>query len=391
MKKITRKHFFKGLALGTLSLPFLIRGVGGKSEAQGTSNANISSEKQYRWKMTTTWPPNFPVLGEGCQLFADLVNRMSNGRMEIRVFGGGELVPALEAFGAVQSGVAEIGSGAAYYWAGKSSATQFFASLPFGMNAQQLNAWMLCAGGLTLWRELYSDFGLYPIPGGNTGVQMGGWFNREINSLADLKGLKMRMPGLGGKVLERAGGAPVLLAGGDLYTGLERGVIDAAEWIGPYHDYKMGFHEIARYYYAPGWHETGSALEFFVNKNKFDELAPDLQAIIESAAHHTNLWILSEFEYQNAIYLEIIQRETKVQLRQYPVEVLTQLRKYSVEMLEELADADPFTRKVYDSYRSFQRKAGVWAEWSEKAYYNNIMTETKGPERKTTAPEKEAG
>lgn len=391
MKQISRKNFFKGLALGTLSLPFLIRGLSGNSQTATGNTTSARPSKQYRWKMTTTWPPNFPVLGEGCQLFADLVNRMSDGRMEIKVYGGGELVPALEAFGAVQSGVAEMGSGAAYYWAGKSPATQFFASLPFGMNAQQLNAWMLCSDGLQLWRELYADFGLYPIPGGNTGVQMGGWFNREINSVKDLKGLKMRMPGLGGKVLERAGGTPVLLAGGDLYTGLERGVIDAAEWIGPYHDYKMGFHEIARYYYAPGWHETGSALEFFVNKKQFDALESDLQAIIESAAMHTNLWILSEFEYQNAIYLEKIRNEARVQIRNYPAEVLQQLRKHSKELLEELAEADPFTRKVYDSYRSFQRRAAGWSELSEKAYYNQLMPETSDRETRRAKPGTEAG
>ena len=200
----------------------------------------------------------------------------------------------------------------------------------------------------------------------------------------------MRMPGLGGKVLERAGGTPVLLAGGDLYTGLERGVIDAAEWIGPYHDYKMGFHEIARYYYAPGWHETGSALEFFINKTQFEALDPELQAIIESAAMHTNLWILSEFEYQNAIYLEKIRTETKVQIREYPTEVLQQLRRHTQELLEELAGEDAFTRRVYDSYRSFQRRAAGWSALSEKAYYNTLMPETSTPETSRAKPEKEA-
>ena len=262
MKKLSRKTFFKGLAIGTLSLPFAIRFLGGKNEAQNQVTGNFTGQS-YKWKMVTTWPPNFPVLGEACGLYADLVRTLSGGRIDIKVYGGGELVPPFESFDAVRSGAAEMGSGAAYYWAGKIPAAQFFASVPFGMNAQQLNAWMLTGGGMELWRELYRSFGLEPIVGGNTGVQMGGWFNREINSLDDLKGLKMRMPGLGGKVLERAGGTPVLLPGADLYTGLERGIIDATEWIGPYHDYKMGFHQIAKYYYAPGWHETGTILEFF--------------------------------------------------------------------------------------------------------------------------------
>jgi TRAP-type mannitol/chloroaromatic compound transport system substrate-binding protein len=192
---LSRKDFFKGLAIGTISLPFAIRGCGGKNYAQKTEESDsVIRAKKIQWKMVTTWPPNFPILGEGCIKFAELVNKMSGGRIEIRVYGGGELVPPLESFDAVSSGAADMSHGAGYYWAGKVPAAQFFASIPFGMNAQQLNAWIMTGGGLELWRELYADFGVIPMLGGNTGVQMGGWFNREINSLADLKGLKMRIP-----------------------------------------------------------------------------------------------------------------------------------------------------------------------------------------------------
>ena len=293
--------------------------------------------------------------------------------VNIRVYGGGELVPPLEAFDAVRSGAAEAGSGAAYYWAGKDPATQFFASVPFGMNAQQLNAWILRGGGMELWTELYAQYGLVPMLGGNTGVQMGGWFNKEINTLEDLKGLKMRMPGLGGKVLEKAGGTPVLLPGGDLYTGLERGVIDATEWIGPYHDYKMGFHQIAKYYYTPGWHETGTALEFFFNKEKFDMLPPDIKAIMESAALRLNGWMLAEFETQNAIYLKKLLEEEKVEVRRYPDEVLTQLRIHTDEIIEEITQEHPFCKKVYASYDQFRKAATDWAALTEKVYYNSIQ------------------
>ena len=186
MATINRKKFFTGLALGTISLPFIIRSCGSPNQVQPESGPGIVTGKKYQWKMVTTWPPNFPVLDEGCKLFAKWVKEMSAGRLDIRVYGGGELVPALEAFDAVRSGAAEIGSGAAYYWAGKSPAAQFFASVPFGMNAQQVNAWIISGGGMELWKELYADFGLVPMVGGNTGVQMGGWFNREINSIADL-------------------------------------------------------------------------------------------------------------------------------------------------------------------------------------------------------------
>ena len=206
---LSRKDFFKGIAIGTISLPFVIRSCGNENLAQkSAAGPNIITNKKYKWKLVTTWPPNFPVLGESANLLAEYVGQMSGGRMEITVYGGGELVPALEAFDAVRSGAAEMGSGAGYYWAGKAPAAQFFASVPFGMNAQQLNAWILTGGGMELWKELYANFGLVPFVGGNTGVQMGGWFNREINSKADFKGLKMRIPGLGGKVLEKAGERP---------------------------------------------------------------------------------------------------------------------------------------------------------------------------------------
>lgn len=371
MKKLSRKTFFKGLALGTISLPFAIRSCGGQNLAQATS-PNIITQKKYKWKMVTTWPPNFPALGEGCNLFAKWVNEMSAGRMEIQVFGGGELVPPLEAFNTVRNGAAEIGHGAGYYWKGMLPAAQFFASIPFGMNAQQMNAWLLSGGGLELWQEIYAQFNLVPFPGGNTGVQMGGWFNREINSIEDFVGLKMRIPGVGSSVLKKAGGAPVLLAGGEIYTSLERGVIDATEWIGPYHDYKMGFHQIAKYYYTPGWHEAGTALEFFINKQKFEELPPDLQAIIRAAALRVNHWMLSEFEAQNTLYLEKLVEE-KVDIRRFPDEVLAALRKYNEEAIQEEIADDLLAKRAYEAYNSFRNRAAGWAEITEKVFYNSLQ------------------
>jgi len=212
-----------------------------------------------------------------------------------------------------------------------------------------------------------------PMAGGNTGVQMGGWFNREINNIDDFQGLKMRMPGLGGKVLKKAGGAAVLLAGSELYTGLERGIIDAAEWIGPYHDYKMGFHQIAKYYYSPGWHEVGTILELFFNKKKFDTLPNHLKVIMQTAAQRLNIWMLSEFEAQNGLYLEKILAEGEVEIRKFPDEVLRQLRVYTDEVIQELVDSDPFAKKVYASYNSFRKKAVAWSELTEKAFYNSIQ------------------
>jgi TRAP-type mannitol/chloroaromatic compound transport system substrate-binding protein len=371
---ITRKKFFKGLALGTIAAPFVIRSVVGKTNAQ-QSSSNIISDRQYRWKMVTTWPPNFPVVGEGAVMFAEMVEKMSAGRLAIKVYGAGELVPALECFDTVRTGAAEMASGAAYYWSGKLPAAQFFSTVPFGMNAQQMNAWIINGEGWDLWKEMYAPYNLLPMPFGNTGVQMGGWFNRKINSIADFKGLKMRMPGLGGRVLERAGGTPVLLAGGEIYTGLERGILDATEWIGPYHDYLMGFHQIAKYYYTPGWHEPGTVLELIINKAQYEQLPTDLQEIIRVAALAMNHWILSEFEAKNNQYLSIIQNEAKVEILRFPEQVLDTLKEITVEIIKEFAQRDALSQKVYASFEDFRTKAAKLSELTEKVFYNDIQTE----------------
>lgn len=371
--RISRKAFFKGLAVGTISLPFAIRALGGKNYGQEEPGApNVITGKRYQWKMVTTWPPNFPIIGEACTRFAETVEQVSGGRIQIRVYGGGELVPALEAFDTVRAGGAEMGSGSAYYWAGKAPSAQFFASVPFGMNAQQLNAWLLSGGGMEMWEELYRDFNLVPMPGGNTGVQMGGWFNREINSIADLRGLKMRIPGLGGNVLEKAGGAPLLMAGGEIYTGLERGVIDATEWLGPYHDMLMGFHEIARYYYSPGWHEPGTMLEFFINKQLYDSLPADLQAILRTSALRVHVWTLAEMEAKNAEALsQLLQKG--INLRRFPTEVVEKMRALTEEVIAEITAADAFGRKVYESYDAFRKKAVNYSQITEQLFYGQLQ------------------
>lgn len=372
-KNFSRKDFLKTTALAATGLGLSSCILGDNSPKAPAEKVSGSQQVQYKWRMVTTWPPDFPILGEAANRYADLVNKMSNGRIEIQVYGGGELVPALEVFDSVRQNTAEMGCGAAYYWAGKHPATQFFAAVPFGMNAQQLTAWLMGGGGYELWKELYDGFGLVPIPGGNTGVQMGGWFNKKINEPADLKGLKMRIPGLGGEVLEKAGGAAVLVAGGEIYTSLERGVIDATEWVGPYHDYRMGFHRIAQYYYYPGWHEPGSQLEFIINKEVFNNLPADLQQICLSAGHHLQSIVLPQFDAMNAQYLQKIKEEGKVEILPFPDAVIQYLRKYSKEVLDELAQNDPFSKKVYDSYRSFQDKIAPWTQITEKAYIEKIL------------------
>ncbi|MCP9236391.1 TRAP transporter substrate-binding protein [Lewinella sp. JB7] len=365
-----RRKIIKGIAAGTIGLPVALRLFGGKGRAQ--SRETTVSGERFDWKMVTTWPPGFPILGEGCQLLADMCRRMSGGRLNIQVYGGGELVPPLEAFDAVRQGAAEVGSGAAYYWAGKLPAAQFFAGFPFGLNAQQMNAWLLAGGGMELWRELYATVGLIPFAGGNTGVQMGGWFNRRIESVADFRGLKMRMPGLGGRVLERLGATPVLVPGGEIYTGLERGILDATEWVGPYHDYVMGFHEIAKYYYYPGWHEPGTNFEFFVNREKYAELPPDLQEIFAVATHHINLHTLSAFEAKNAEYLEKLKQVPGLSILPYPDALVENARRAADEVMREYADSDETTRRVYASIQQFRKISKPWSGITERRFYEEL-------------------
>lgn len=366
MKNPKRRDFIKKLPIAGGAL------LAGCASPQQNNAPAVHTNKTYEWKMVTTWPPHFPILGETADHLAQWINEMSQGRLKIQVYGGGELIPPLEGFDAVSQGVAEMCHGASYYWAGKSPATQFFSAVPFGMNAQQMNAWITSGGGQALWDELYAPFNLTPMPAGNTGFQMGGWFNREINSIDDFQGLKMRMPGLGGKVISKAGGSAVLSAGGEIYTNLERGVIDATEWIGPYHDHLMGFYKAAKYYYYPGWHEPGTVIELIVNKQAFESLPKDLQTIVRTAANRATVWALAEFESKNNTYLQKLITEHGVQLKAFSDPILKKLRQYAQEVVDEVIASDPMSKKVYSSFDTFRKNVLGWANVSEKIYYTNI-------------------
>ena len=325
---------------------------------------------EYNWKMVTTWPKNFPGLGTGAQYLADTINKLSGGRIKVTVYGAGELVPAFEIFDAVSNGVAELGHGSAYYWKGKNDTFQFFSTVPFGMTANEMNSWLYKGGGMDLWQQAYERFNLLPMAAGNTGIQMGGWFNKEINSLNDLKGLKMRIPGLGGEVLKRAGGTPVNLPGGELFTALKTGTIDATEWVSPYNDLAFGLHKAAKYYYYPGWHEPGTTLECFVNKERFQELPADLKEIILGASKMANVDMLCEIISKNNDALEILKNKHNVDIRSYPEEVLNELYEISKKVVKELSSSSDFAREVYNSYTSFQEKTRNWNEISIKSYLN---------------------
>jgi TRAP-type mannitol/chloroaromatic compound transport system substrate-binding protein len=346
------------------------------SETAPTASESQASTKTFQWKMVTTWPPNFPIFQEGVMQLAEDIEMMSNGRLKIKVFAGGELVPPLQTFDAVSQGVVQMGHGSAYYWAGKIPAAQFMSAVPFGMTAKGVNAWFYSGGGLELWQELYEPFNVVPFPAGNSGVQMGGWFRKKIESVADLKGLKMRIPGLGGKVLAKAGGTAELLPGAEIYTALERRRIEATEWVGPFHDKRLGLHKIAEYYYYPGWHEPGTALELLVNRQAFEELPADLQKIIEIAARSINQWMLSKFEALNIKALQALKAEPGVQILAFPPDVIKELKRLTDETLAEEAAKSAAFKKVYDAYKQFQSEHAEWNAISDDAYYQALKEQS---------------
>jgi TRAP-type mannitol/chloroaromatic compound transport system substrate-binding protein len=349
-------------------LSLLILGCGEKPA--DTSAATAEQQQTFKWKLVTTWPKNYPGLGSAPENFAKKVDAMSGGRLQVKVFGAGQLVPAFEVFDAVSQGTAQMGHGASYYWTGKSKATGFFTSVPFGLNAQEMNGWLHYGGGLELWRELYDQFNLIPFAGGSTGVQMAGWFNREINSMEDIKGLKMRIPGLGGDVITRAGGISVTMPGGELYTSMQTGVIDATEWVGPYNDLAFGFHQVAKYYYYPGWHEPGPILELIVNKDAYASLPADLQAIVETAARAVNQDMLDEYTARNNTALTELVETHGVEVRKLPDEVIAELGRLSEEVLAELATDSEIAQRIAESVTEFKKQAMTYHGISEEAYYN---------------------
>lgn len=355
--------------LAALCAALLLTACGGSETAATADGTAAAPQQSYQWKMVTSWPKNYPGLGIGPENFAKMVDEMSNGRLKIKVYGAGQLVPALEVFDAVSQGTAEIGHSGAYYWKGKTSAAPFFGTVPFGLNAQEMNGWVQYGGGWELWREIYEPFNLVPYPGGNTGVQMAGWFNKEINSIADIKGLKMRIPGLGGEVWTRAGGEAINLPGGEIYTSLQTGVIDATEWVGPYNDLAFGLYQIAEYYYYPGWHEPGPMLEFIVNKDALAALPADLQAIIKAAALAVNDSMLAEYTGNNGRAMKTLVEEHNVQLRRLPDDVLEAFRQQMVEIHQEMSAKDPDYKRVYESMSAYQQQVRKFHDVSERAYY----------------------
>jgi TRAP-type mannitol/chloroaromatic compound transport system substrate-binding protein len=362
-----RRDFLAGTATG------LVLGAAGtaavlKSKKQQNAAAPATIKQRTEWRMVTTWPEKFPGLGTGAERLAQRITAMSGGRLTVKVFAAGTMVPALGTFDSVAQGSAEMGHGAAYYWQGKSKSFNFFAAVPFGLTATELSAWIHYGGGQELYDEGYAKFGLKPFLAGNTGVQMGGWFKKEIKSIEDFKGLKMRMPGLGGEVLRRIGASAENLAGGDIFPALSSGRIDATEWVGPWNDLAFGFYKIAKNYYWPGFHEPGTGIECFVNKAKYDALAPDLQAIVASACRAEADAMLGEFNRRNGESLKVLIDQHGVNLRRFPDDVMAALGKAAGEVLAELEGADDLTKRTYQSFKTFRNEAIGWSKLAEQGY-----------------------
>jgi len=323
-----------------------------------------------RWKLATAWPKNFPGLGTGAQRLADAVTAMSAGRLEIKLYAAGELVPPLEILDAVGAGTVEMGHVAAGYWVGKNRSLAFFAVVPAGLTAQEHNAWIAFGGGQALWDEAYAPYGVKAFPAGNTGTQMGGWFNKEITSLDDFEGLRMRIPGLAGEVVNRAGGLAVNIPGAEIMTSLQSGVIDAVEFAGPWTDLAFGFHKVAKHYYGPGFHEPAGGLELMINRRLWDDLPADLQAIVRHAAASENARILSEFTAGNAAALESLVRDHGVGPKHMPAPVIRTLREISAEVVAETAALGDLNRRIYESWSAFRDRAAALAPFAEKGALN---------------------
>lgn len=360
----SRKTIMKKITL-IFSVIFLF---GCSSQSENIDSQSIDKNETFNWRLVTSWPKNYPGLGMAPERIADLVEEMSNGQMKITVYGAEEQVPAFGVFDAVSSGSHQMGHSGGYFWKGKVPAAQFFTSVPFGLTADEINAWVNRGGGLELWREIYAPFNIYPIPAGNTGTQMFGWFKKEINSLEDVKGLKMRIPGIGGEVLKEAGGIPVTLPGGELFTALQTGVIDATEWVGPYNDLTFGFHQAAKYYYYPGWHEPGPMLELLINIDAWNSLPNHLQVIIETATKAVNQDMLDEYLAKNNQALTELVEVHGVELRKLPDDVIEEFREISNKILDDLAKEDESIAKVYESYLNFKNNVSAYHKISEDAF-----------------------
>ncbi len=331
-----------------------------------------AADKIYRLKLAETWPDKYPILGDTTKSLAAIVEKMSNGRLLIRIDSKNKHKAPLGIFDMVKAGQYDMGHSASYYWKGKDSNSLFFTTMPFGMTTPEQYGWFYFGGGLELMEKVYAKHGMLSFPGGNTGNQMGGWFRKEIKSLDDLQGLKMRIPGFAGEVLARLGASPTNIPAGELYTALERNTIDALEWVGPALDLRMGFHKIAPYYYT-GWHEPAAELHFLINKKSWDKLPPDLQEILRVAMRSVAYDMYAQSYHENSESWNKMRNEfPDIKVKSFPKEVFDAMRKANSELLAERAANDPLAKEIIDSQAAYLEKAREWTRISDKAYLDSL-------------------
>src|SRR5713101_725382 len=347
---------------------FLKVGAAGMAASALAAPAVAQSMPEVKWRLTASWPKSLDTIYGACETFAKHVSEATDNKFQVQTFAAGEIVPALQVLDAVQNGTVEMGHSAMYYYIGKDPTWALFCAVPFGLNGRQQNAWFYDGDGTKLMDEFGKKSNVYPLVGGNTGAQMGGWFRKEIKTVDDLKGLKFRIGGWAGKTLQKLGVVPQQIAGGDIYPALEKGTIDAAEWVGPYDDEKLGFYKVAPYYYYPGWWEGGTMIHAFINIDKWNSLSPTYKSIVRTAADMTNVWMQAKYDAVNPAALRRLVAE-KTQLRPFSQPVMDACFKAANEVYDEVSAANPMFKKIWESIRDFRNEEYLW--WSVAEYNND--------------------
>lgn len=334
----------------------------------GTLSTPALSQNRQQVRMVTTWPRDFPGLGTGAQRIADRITLTSGGRLDVKLFASGELVKAFDSFDAVASGDAEMYHAADYYWQGKHKGFNFFTSVPLGLTSKEMNSWVYFGGGQKLWDELSGQFGLKALLAGNTGVQMGGWYQSAITSLDDIKALKMRIPGLGGATIEALGGQAITTPGGEIFAKLQAGEINATEWINPYNDLAFGFQKLLKIYMYPGFHEPGTAVALGMNRGWWDGLSESDQQLIEACASTENDMMIAEYNANNGLSMRQLINAHGVSLVPYPTDVWAQIARVGDQVVADVAKSDVLSARIYSSYRRFRKSVAGWSELSDQAF-----------------------
>jgi TRAP-type mannitol/chloroaromatic compound transport system substrate-binding protein len=364
MKKLGRRRFIAGAG---------VAGAGALASSM-PAPAIAQAQPELKWRMASSFPKSLDTIYGGAEDIAAYVAAMTDGKFQIRAFAAGEIVPAFQVLEAVQKGTVELGHSASYYYVGKDPTFAFDTAIPFGLNTRQQNAWLYRGGGSELLREFFKDYNIVPIPAGDTGTQMGGWFRKEIKTVDDLSGLKYRIGGFAGKVLAKLGVVPQQIPGGDIYPALEKGTIDAAEWVGPYDDEKLGFNKVAKYYYYPGWWEGDAQLSLYVNADQWNALPKTYQAILEAACARAKLLMVAKYDTQNPPALKrLVAGGT--QIKPYSHDIMVACYKAAFDLYDETAAANEKFKKVYDAWKPYRQEEYLWFRVAENTFDNFVYSQ----------------